>query len=227
MPDFTDVFGTSMNTIRVTALRDLSAVICLSALTRYHERRVWEDDGDAVDDIQWDIIEKAMAQAESELTRGMIGLILPSALASISGLDVLECDGATYLKADYPELYDALDGAFIIDASSFFVPDLRGKFVLGVDGIDFSIGDSGGEKEHALTESEMPSHTHTNIPHTHSEIAATPSLADFGTGAPVPSATTAPSVTGAASITIDSAGGNEAHNNMPPYLALKWVIIAS
>jgi microcystin-dependent protein len=226
MPDYSDVFGTAIDEKRVTALSDLSAVICLSALTAYQQKSAWQDGDNAVSDAQFDIIDKAIAQAESELMRGMIGLILPSALGSLSNLNVLECDGTSYLREDYPELYAALDSAFIIDADNFSVPDLRAKFVLGADGIDYNVGDSGGEVEHTLLVGEMPSHSHTNTPHSHSEIAAVAALADFGTGAPVPSATPLPSTTGLASVTIDNAGNDEPHNNMPPFLALRWVIIA-
>ena len=38
-------------------------------------------------------------------------------------------------------------------------PDLRNRFVTGA-GDEYSVGDTGGEKEHRLTEAELPSHNH-------------------------------------------------------------------
>lgn len=46
----------------------------------------------------------------------------------------LLCDGAEYTNAAYPELSNAIGSAHGGDgATSFFVPDLRGRFVRGVD----------------------------------------------------------------------------------------------
>lgn len=47
----------------------------------------------------------------------------------------LSCDGASYRRSEYPELYHALDMAFGKGSGddSFNVPDLRGRFVRGVD----------------------------------------------------------------------------------------------
>lgn len=37
---------------------------------------------------------------------------------------ILACDGATYLRTDYPHLYAVLPTLYIIDADHFSVPDL-------------------------------------------------------------------------------------------------------
>ncbi|MCQ2598177.1 MAG: phage tail protein [Treponema sp.] len=46
----------------------------------------------------------------------------------------LKCDGSTYLKADYPELYAKLPAIYILDASSFKVPDYRDRVPQGANG---------------------------------------------------------------------------------------------
>lgn len=56
-------------------------------------------------------------------------------------------------------------GWYLCDGSNG-TPDLRGKFVLGAGGA-YSVNATGGEETHVLTESEMPSHTHVQDPHTH------------------------------------------------------------
>lgn len=43
------------------------------------------------------------------------------------------CDGASVLKTDYPQLYAILGDAWGTSGSSFNLPDLRGRFLRGVD----------------------------------------------------------------------------------------------
>ena len=46
----------------------------------------------------------------------------------------LECNGASLLRADYPDLYSAIGTAFgTADGTHFNIPDLRGKFIRGWD----------------------------------------------------------------------------------------------
>lgn len=47
----------------------------------------------------------------------------------------LMCDGASYLRDDYPRLFAAIGTAHgSADSTHFNVPDLRGRFIRGVDG---------------------------------------------------------------------------------------------
>ena len=39
-------------------------------------------------------------------------------------------------------------------------PDLRGRFLVGVNGSTYKLGSKGGEEKHALTIAEMPNHNH-------------------------------------------------------------------
>jgi len=122
--------------------------------------------------------------------------------------DTVLCDGAAYLKSDYPDYWTMITDAgyeafWEVDATHFGVPDLMYRFILGSDGAP---NVSGGEDFHTLTIAEMPAHTHVEqdpgVMNVQSGIGAVP-MADPGL----------PSVTG-------STGGGEAHNNMPPYLTL-------
>ena len=45
------------------------------------------------------------------------------------------CDGSSVLQTDYPQLYAAIGSAWGTSGSSFNLPDLRGRFLRGVDGI--------------------------------------------------------------------------------------------
>lgn len=92
-------------------------------------------------------------------------------------------------------------------------PDLRDRFVLGA-GNSYAVGAMGGEETHKLTTSEMPSHVHSAYGYTSSgtldkvsKIASTIITGYSRAGA-----------------TTSSTGGNAAHNNMPPYYALCYII---
>lgn len=78
-----------------------------------------------------------------------IGKVVPMVLETAPDGYIL-CDGSTYTKAAYPDLYKALVGTqFIIDTNSFTVPNLKGKVIVGLDSTDTdfdNIGDTGGSK---------------------------------------------------------------------------------
>lgn len=132
-------------------------------------------------------------------------------------------------------------------------PDLRGRFIVGLgnsDGSNYgynnseknlsdysSIGNNGGEHDHVLTLAEMPSHSHagstTNSAGAHSHNINTPTSCDDFAGLsqsgcyfakPVQSTTT--SVAGAHSHTLNITpeGGNQGHENRPPYYVLAFMI---
>lgn len=157
----------------------------------------------------------------------MIGSIVPFVTANPPDFGLL-CDGSTHLKADYPALYEKLDSAYIVDADSFRTPDLRGKFVLGAS-LSHAVNSNGGAETHTLTTDEIPAHAHTTQPHSHSynyptinvdlEAPGVPDITGAG-NPPVPMATSSTIVQ------VDQTGGGQAHNNMPPYIALNYYIIA-
>ena len=115
---------------------------------------------------------------------------------------------------------------------AFNTPDMRGRFALGINtsalgeaetdtantsaisGI-YSLGSEGGEERHTLTIAEMPGHTHGAPTSNGSagsvyEVALT-AFAGYDYIAAAPTAST---------------GGDTPHNNMPPYLAVRYIIKA-
>jgi microcystin-dependent protein len=137
---------------------------------------------------------------------------------------MLLCDGSVYNKDDYPQLWEVLPLA-MKDATTLTLPDLRNLFLVGA-GMDYSLGDTGGVAEVLLTIDEIPSHSHTNAPHVHGESAAAPTANEISPGVPVPSAIPIASTTAPASIVIDPTGGDQAHENRPPYYAVVYAMIA-
>lgn len=118
-----------------------------------------------------------------------------------------------------------------------------------------AIGDNGGEETHVLTEAELATHTHTTQAHTHTTQPHTHTDAGHTHLVPIPTflavepgeaPTYTPigapnvvlSLTGnanilsagvtvdSASVTVDNTGEDTAHENMQPFHALKYCMIA-
>lgn len=141
----------------------------------------------------------------------MIGEIKKFARLSMPD-SVLACDGATYLKADYPLLWAYLGSPYEVSGTQFHVPDYRGKVLVMQDGADFFMDDTGGEIRHTLTVSEIPSHDHTEWkPSGFVPVVSPGELAAI--------LTTEQTLTG-------MTGGGQSHENMPPYHAVQWGIVA-
>ncbi len=103
-------------------------------------------------------------------------------------------------------------------------PDLRGRFILGwnpgggkhgkVPGNDYNqFGGAGGNQIHQLTEGELASHVHNFCANVNAyrkfDSADGNEQAGFG---------------GEACPNTAAAGGNEPHNNMPPYIILAYIM---
>ena len=122
-------------------------------------------------------------------------------------------------------------------------PDLRGRFILGSG--SRSIGQSGGEENHTLTTAELPSHTHpvdppntrssTDGSHTHASNVDRSAGSASGTLARGVSSYDGYKYIGnetgdhthtmdIASFTSGSTGSGTAHNNMPPYYVLAFIM---
>jgi len=167
----------------------------------------------------------------SDRTCRLIGELIPYAGSVLPDPNWLFCDGASLLRADYPDLFAVVGTTYgAADGSHFNLPDLRGRTALGSGtGSGLStrvIGDSFGEEAHTLTIAELAAHTHTDSGHTHVEGTAAPAVGAAIVGVPIPSAIPAAGVTGVGSANISTDGGGSAHNNMQPSLVINWCIVA-
>lgn len=157
----------------------------------------------------------------------MIGeIILWSGSSPPDDDNLLLCDGSHISNVDYPALWSIIGTTYGgSGATDFALPDLQGKVAIGAS-VDHGLASTGGSDTVTLTTAEMPAHTHTTQPHSHSEGIAAPSLAEIPV-IPVPSSTPAVGITGASGVTVDSTGGGGAHENMQPFLALNYYIQAA
>lgn len=139
----------------------------------------------------------------------------------------LVCDGSHVSSADYPDLWAVIGTTYGgSGATDFALPDLGGRAVIGENG-SHALASTGGAEAVTLTGAEMPSHSHIDTGHTHAEGSALPSLGAAIVGVPVPSAVPSPSVTAPGSASLTNSGGGGSHENMQPYLALRYYIVAA
>ena len=91
---------------------------------------------------------------------------------------------------------------------------IQDRFLLAA-GSSYSAGSTGGEAQHTLTVEEMPSHTHTGS-YNENIMLDTGKVNAWGS----PIKTTGTSEYTAQPGQLSNIGGNQPHNNMPPYLAV-------
>ncbi len=171
----------------------------------------------------------------SEITaRFPVASVIPYAGAT-APTGWLLADGAAVSRATYSDLfavigttYGAGDGS-----TTFNVPNLKGRIPVGQDAAqsEFNvIGETGGAKTHTLTEAELASHTHAQNSHTHTSPTRIDGLGlalegtSTGNRYVVTTGTSAGGSTGSTTATNQNAGGDGAHNNLQPYIALPYII---
>lgn len=200
----------------ITALSPESVCVLLFAQQLLSNPRNWldtaEDPADRITPADWVQIQQITSEVYYQIMRPLLGIPFPYITADPPP-GTLPCDGSSHLRVDYPQLYELLDSAFIVDADTFITPDLRGRTLIG-SSATYPVGSTGGSSTHTLTVPEMPSHTHS---YAHPDI---PTLVFEPGEVPVATIDLIPDVTG-------STGGDQPHNNMQPYLALKYCIHAA
>lgn len=108
--------------------------------------------------------------------------------------------------------------------TNFALPDLRGRAPIHV-GQGHSLGEMAGSQAHTLSAAEMPAHTHTVGVDAKEATIVTPVntavLAKTSTGTSAYASTTTASLAPGA---VTSQGGNQAHENMKPHIAMTCII---
>lgn len=160
------------------------------------------------------------------------GTVAPFAGAVIPNGWVL-CDGRSLVTTQFSALFAAIGYTFGGSGSTFNVPDLRGRTVIGMDdyGALSSAGAANrvtnaaadarggvlGAETHTLTTTELPSHTHT---FSDKFFASGTGGALTGLNSPTSTAANYASVAS----TTDATGSGAAHNNVQPSMAMYFII---
>lgn len=154
------------------------------------------------------------------------GAICPFAGGTVPDGWVL-CDGAQKSRVDYKALFDVIGTTWGVGdgSTTFNVPDLRGRTPIGAgtgSGLTArTLGQSGGEETHILTTAELAVHNHS---HVHTVTTSS------GAGGSTVLTTTTGTGTATANLVqtdASNAGGGNAHNTMPPYGVVTWIILAN
>ena len=145
----------------------------------------------------------------------------------------LLCNGAAVGRTEYASLFSVIDTTYGVGNgnTTFHLPDLRGRFPLGLDNMGGTSADvvtaaeadalngSGGAETHTLTIDEMPDHDHRLKAKTDNQGLSYDPANRFRTH------NDRTGRTGwGHSDKIENTGGGGAHNNMPPYLSLNYII---
>lgn len=167
----------------------------------------------------------------------------------------LICAGQALSRTDFPDLFAAIGTAYgAPSGETFNLPDTRGRVIAGrdVDSGGFAgrlttpnsqtLGAAGGAQTVALTESQMPTHTHavtgsTNSAgaHVHGIDAFDGSTVLVGNGGNLVlraggtpySTSSAGTHSHTISVSAANAGGSEAHSNVQPVIIMTKIIKTS
>ena len=170
-----------------------------------------------------------VAKARMELTSAMAALIPVGSIFPFVGGPAPSgfalCNGQALDRTQFAELFRLIGTKYgTTNSSNFRVPDLSGRFLVGV-GTGYSLGDTGGSQTVALTAAQMPIHSHDVTGKAdqagRAGVGMYASNVGGGSGWQVLSTTENGSLSG---LTTTSAGSGQAHENRPPYFAIEYII---
>jgi microcystin-dependent protein len=136
------------------------------------------------------------------------------------------CEGQLLPISENVELFTLIGTTYGGDGeSTFALPDLRGRSPMH-QGNGFILAETGGAERVTLTAHQIPAHTHVAMGTTHAGVTADPQggvWAAWGDNAyaeDVPVGELVPMRPDA----LTQTGGDMPHENMPPYLAVDFII---
>lgn len=145
----------------------------------------------------------------------------------------LLCDGSAVSRTTYSDLFAAIGTTWGVGngTTTFNIPDFNGHTTIGngtyadtVSGsITRTVGQRTGAAAHILTIPQMPSHNHTQNPHSHTALLSPNNAAIRGSGGGAPEAVASAAVS-TTTATNNPTGGGLEHNNMQPSVVVVKMI---
>lgn len=185
----------------------------ISADGRLHYRTGWDSRKN-----QWNTI------LDSENYNKFVPKLIKGIIMAFSG---------TFDSNGYPVNPDTKTGdtGWHICDGTHDTPDLRGRFILGASD-SHAAGSAGGEESHVLTVNEMPAHSHTGTTSTNGAHYHTTKMnsGKYGGGAWMQGGgsdgtfNTSTNGDHNHTFTTENSGSGAAHNNMPPYYTLSYIM---
>lgn len=189
------------------------------ALVEMTKRWNWEAFGEVAPE---EAAETAKIMLEEYLMSDFktVGILQPI-IAQQPPEGALWANGDIHQRADWPDLYDVLANqlpTLIISETAFNVPDLRGLFLLPGD--DYAVA---GNASVTLTIDNLPSHSHTTVPHSHSVMSVIP-FPDLAGELPTGGLAQSIASTSAETVVVNATGGGQSFSILPPHLVTRWII---
>ena len=139
------------------------------------------------------------------------------------------CSGQLLQINEYDALFSLLGTTYGGDGqNTFALPDLRGRVPIhqgtGSGLSTYTLGESGGTESVTLISNQMPGHNHSLAVNSNGGTSDNPAsnyMASNSEGFKHYSNSAGSNGNGAS---IVNAGGNQPHNNMPPYLCVNFII---
>jgi microcystin-dependent protein len=135
----------------------------------------------------------------------------------------LLCQGQELPIADYDVLFNLIGTTYGGDGqNTFALPNLASRIPVHA-GPGYTLGQTGGVEQVTLTTAQLPAHTHVAQGASATGTSASPANALWASGtynaysAQAPDAAMAPNA-------VAASGGNQPHDNMPPFLAINFII---
>ena len=133
------------------------------------------------------------------------------------------CDGSLQSISQNETLFNLIGTTFGGDGvNTFGLPDLRGRMAVH-QGSGYVIGQASGTETVTVTTAQIPSHSHSLVACTAAGSVNSPSAAYFASNAQVQQFEGSTSGSAGGSM-IATAGGNQPHDNMMPYLTMNYII---
>lgn len=160
-----------------------------------------------------------------------IGTILPFSGGTLP-TGYLFCDGSAISRTTYAGLFNVIGTSFGAGdgSTTFNLPNLKGKVPVGLDSSDSdfdAIGETGGEKTHILTQSELPDYNLKGLRWSNSGGPITLDSGSYTPGYNLSYGYSGVNQGQINNIIINSGGSNTPHNNLQPYVVVNYIIKAS